>query len=62
LIKESTKTSDEKNRTKVDDQMTKETRELIKYFYRESKIYLNFGGEHDLTYDDICKALTSKTL
>jgi hypothetical protein len=40
--------------------MTKETRELIKYFI-ESQNLSEFWGEHDLTYD-ICKALTSKTL
>jgi len=45
-----------------EDQIKKETIELIKFLYRKSEEFSPFWTEHGLTYDDICKALLGKNL
>jgi len=45
-----------------DDQIKKETIELIKYLYRKSEEFSPFWVEYDLTYDNICKVLLGKNL
>jgi biotin-(acetyl-CoA carboxylase) ligase len=61
LIKESTKTSDENQNQKLMTKWLKRLENWLNIFI-ESQNLSKFWGEHDLTYDDICKALTSKTL
>lgn len=48
--------------TEGEDDVKKETIELIKYLYRKSEEFSPFWGEHNLSYDDICDALLSKGL
>jgi hypothetical protein len=45
-----------------EDQLKKETLELIKYLYRKSDEFSSFWGDNDLTYDDICDALEASKL
>jgi hypothetical protein len=45
-----------------EDQLKKETLELIKYLYRKSDDFSPFWAENDLTYDDICDALCASKL
>ncbi len=45
-----------------EDQLKKETLELIKYLYRKSEEFSPFWAENDLTYDDICDALEASKL
>ena len=45
-----------------EDQIKKETLDLIKYLYRKSDEFSPFWGENDLTYDDICDALEARKL
>jgi len=45
-----------------EDQLKKETLELIKYLYRKSDEFSQFWGQNDLTYDDICDALEASRL
>ena len=48
--------------TDGEDNLKKETLELIKYLYRKSEEFSPFWEEHNLTYDDICDALLAKKL
>jgi hypothetical protein len=45
-----------------EDQLKRETLDLIKYLYRKSDDFSPFWGENDLTYDDICDALEASKL
>jgi len=45
-----------------EDQLKKETIDLIKYLYRKSDEFSPFWAENDLTYDDICDALCASKL
>jgi len=46
----------------ADDNLKKETLELLKYLYRKSENFSSFWEGNGLTYDEICKALLSKNL
>ena len=46
----------------TDDELKKETRDLIKYFYRKSDQFSPFWDKCGLTYDDIQDALKSRGL
>ena len=46
----------------TDDELQKETRDLIKYFYRKSDQFSPFWDKYGLTYDDIQDALKSRGL
>ena len=46
----------------TDDEIKKETRDLIKYFYRKSDQFSPFWDKYGLTYDDIQDALKSRGL
>jgi hypothetical protein len=48
--------------TEGDNQLKKETIELIKYLYRKTDELSPFWGENQITYDDICNALESKNI
>jgi hypothetical protein len=48
--------------TEGDDNLKKETLELIKYLYRKSENLSPFWGENGLKYDEICDNLLSKNL
>lgn len=45
-----------------EDQIKKETLDLIKYLYRKSDEFSPFWGENDLSYDDICDTLEARKL
>jgi len=45
-----------------DDDLKKETLELLKYLYRKSETISPFWGEKGLSYDEICKVLLDKNL
>ena len=46
----------------TDEELKKETKDLIKYFYRKSDQFSPFWDKHGLTYDDIQDALKSRGL
>ncbi|TXG85958.1 MAG: hypothetical protein E6R13_01460 [Spirochaetes bacterium] len=46
--------------TEGEDQIKKETLDLIKYLYRKSDEFSPFWAENNLSYDDICDALESR--
>lgn len=48
--------------TEGDDDLTKETNDLIKYLYRKSDDFSSYWDKHGVTYDDIIDALTDKNL
>jgi len=46
----------------TDEELKKETKDLIKYFYRKTDQFSPFWDKHGLTYDDIQDALKSRGL
>ncbi len=51
-----------KSLTEGEDQIKKETLDLIKYLYRKSDEFSPFWAENNLSYDDICDALEASKI